>query len=72
MSGREAPRLTHVRANVRDLPSAITWYEDLLGVQAQGHWPPDAPTYAHFTLGPTQFALGQPSQPATTRLNGTI
>lgn len=58
MSG-DVPRLTHVRANVRDLPSAIVWYEALLGVQAQGHWPPEAPTYAHFTLGPTQFALGR-------------
>jgi uncharacterized glyoxalase superfamily protein PhnB len=38
---------------------SIEWYESLLGVQAEGHWPPDTPTYAHFTLGPAQFALGQ-------------
>ena len=25
---------------------------------AEGHWPPGAPTYAHFTLGPAQYALG--------------
>ncbi|MGC4938054.1 VOC family protein [Kribbella sp. DT2] len=55
----DIPRLTHVRVNVRDLAAAITWYEDLLAVPAEGHWPPDAPTYAHFTLGPTQFALGR-------------
>jgi predicted enzyme related to lactoylglutathione lyase len=52
------PRLTHVRVNVRALAAAIEWYERLFGVRAEGHWPPDAPTYAHFTLGPTQFALG--------------
>jgi predicted enzyme related to lactoylglutathione lyase len=54
-----SPRLTHVRVNVRDLVSAIAWYEALLGVAAEGHWPPDDPTYVHFTLGPAQFALGQ-------------
>jgi catechol 2,3-dioxygenase-like lactoylglutathione lyase family enzyme len=55
----DTPRLTHVRVNVRDLATAIEWYERLLGVPAEGHWPPDAPTYAHFTLGPAQFALGR-------------
>jgi predicted enzyme related to lactoylglutathione lyase len=54
-----APRLTHVRVNVSDLDGAIGWYEALLGVPAEGHWPPEAPTYAHFTLGPAQFALGR-------------
>jgi catechol 2,3-dioxygenase-like lactoylglutathione lyase family enzyme len=55
----EHPRLTHVRVNVRDLAAAIAWYERLLGVPAEGHWPPEAPTYAHFTLGPAQFAIGR-------------
>ncbi len=55
----EPPRLTHVRVNVRDLAGAVDWYERLLGVPADGHWPPDDPTYVHFTLGPAQFALGQ-------------
>jgi catechol 2,3-dioxygenase-like lactoylglutathione lyase family enzyme len=54
----DTPRLTHVRVNVKDLDKAIAWYEDLLGVPAEGHWPPDAPAYAHFTLGPAQYALG--------------
>ncbi len=55
----DTPRLVHVRVNVRDLGQAIEWYERLLGVSAHGHWPPDDPTYAHFTLGPAQFAVGQ-------------
>jgi predicted enzyme related to lactoylglutathione lyase len=59
VSSMETPRLTHVRVNVRDLASSIAWYERLLGVPAEGHWPPDAPTYAHFTLGPAQFGIGQ-------------
>jgi uncharacterized glyoxalase superfamily protein PhnB len=45
--------------NVRDLAAAIGWYERLLGVTAAGHWPVADPTYAHFTLGAAQFALGQ-------------
>ena len=59
MGGLGIPRLTHVRVNVRDLDAAIRWYEWLFGVRAEGHWPPDAPTYVHFTLGPAQFALGR-------------
>ncbi len=55
----DTPRLTHVRANVRNLADAIAWYEDLLGIPAEGHWPPHAPTYAHFSLGPAQFAIGR-------------
>ena len=55
----DLPKLTHVRVNVRHLAASIDWYERLLGVPARGHWPPQAPTYVHFDLGPTQFALGQ-------------
>lgn len=55
----DTPRLTHVRVNVRDLAAAIDWYETLFGVAAEGHWPPGAPTYAHFTLGAAQFAVGR-------------
>ena len=67
----DTPRLTHIRVNVRDLEAAISWYEDLLGVPAEGRWPPDAPTYAHFTLGPAQFAIGQytPAPAIGVRLN---
>ncbi len=67
----DVPRLTHVRVNVRDLGAAIAWYERLLGVPAEGHWPPDVPTYAHFTLGPAQFAIGQyePAPAMGARLN---
>ena len=55
----DIPRLTHVRVNVRDLDASIAWYERLFGTEAKGHWPPDAPTYAHFDVGSTQFALGR-------------
>jgi catechol 2,3-dioxygenase-like lactoylglutathione lyase family enzyme len=55
----DTPRLTHVRVNVRDLAASIAWYEGLLGVPAEGHWPPEEPTYAHFTVGPAQLALGR-------------
>jgi predicted enzyme related to lactoylglutathione lyase len=55
----DSPRLTHVRVNVRDLFASIEWYEALLDTRAEGHWPPDAPTYAHFNVGPAQLALGQ-------------
>lgn len=51
--------MTHVRVNVRDLVDSIAWYERLFGVAADGHWPPEAPTYVHFNLGPVQFALGR-------------
>lgn len=43
---------------MRDLRRSIAWYENTLGLRAEGHWPPEAPTYVHFTCGPTQFALG--------------
>jgi predicted enzyme related to lactoylglutathione lyase len=67
----DVPRLTHVRVNVRDLDKAIDWYERLFGVPAEGHWPPDAPTYAHFNVGPSQFALGryEPVPAAGARFN---
>ncbi len=55
----DTPRLTHVRVNVRDLAASIDWYERLLGMAPEGHWPLDAPTYVHFNLGVVQFALGQ-------------
>jgi catechol 2,3-dioxygenase-like lactoylglutathione lyase family enzyme len=62
----DIPQLTHVRVNVTDLGRSIAWYERLLGISAQGHWPPQDPTYAHFTLGPMQYALGQ-YEPAPAR-----
>ncbi|HEY6744894.1 MAG TPA: VOC family protein [Mycobacteriales bacterium] len=55
----DIPRLTHLRINVRDLARSVEWYERVLGVPAEGHWPPDEPTYVHFTLGPAQLGLGQ-------------
>ncbi|QHS21786.1 VOC family protein [Virgibacillus sp. MSP4-1] len=40
--------LDHVRANVSDLQRSIQWYEDTLGFNVTGHWPPENPNYAHF------------------------
>ena len=55
----DVPRLEHVRVNVSDFGTAVTWYEAILGLPAQGHWPHDAPKYAHFQTGPTQFAISE-------------
>ena len=67
----DTPRLTHVRVNVRDLTTSIEWYERLLGVAPEGHWPPGTPTYVHFNLGVVQFALGQyePARATGARFN---
>ena len=43
-------RLTHVRANVRDLTQGVEWYTRVLGFEVSGYWPPDEPTYAGFVL----------------------
>ncbi len=53
----DVPRLEHVRVNVSNLDRSVAWYESILGVPATNHWPSDAPAYAHFQTGPTQFAL---------------
>lgn len=44
-------RLTHARANVRDLQAAMRWYSDFLGFELESTWPPDEPNYAHFAAG---------------------
>lgn len=41
-------RLTHVRANVKDLKKAIEWYASVLGLKAAGAWPLENPTYVDF------------------------
>jgi predicted enzyme related to lactoylglutathione lyase len=41
-------RLTHVRANVRNLQQAIDWYTNTLGFELRGLWPPENPDYADF------------------------
>jgi predicted enzyme related to lactoylglutathione lyase len=69
----DTPRLEHVRVNVSDFDRAVTWYESILGLSAQGHWPPDAPQYAHFQTGPTQFALSVAEPvPGAARFNFTV
>ena len=44
-------RLDHVRANVASLGRAVEWYTTVLGFEVESYWPPDQPTYAHFTSG---------------------
>ncbi|MDH3684911.1 MAG: VOC family protein [Myxococcales bacterium] len=44
-------RLTHARANVRDLAAAIRWYTEVLGFELESTWPPQNPNYAHFIAG---------------------
>ncbi len=41
-------RLTHVRANVRDLQKAVDWYCSMLGFEFDSVWPHEKPTYADF------------------------
>ena len=51
-------RLDHVRANVADLRRAVEWYTTVLGLEVESYWPPDQPSYAHFTsAGGATFAL---------------
>ena len=58
----DSPRLEHVRVNVSDFDSAVAWYESILGLPAQSHWPPEAPK--------AQFGLSEmepvPAQAGTT------
>jgi predicted enzyme related to lactoylglutathione lyase len=69
----DSPRLEHVRVNVSDFDSAVAWYESILGLTAVGHWPPDAPKYAHFQTGAAQFALSELDPvPAAGRYNFSV
>ena len=69
----DMPRLTHVRVNVSDLGRSIAWYEPVLGLNAEGHWPADAPHYAHFRTGDTLFAIMVIDPvPAGGRINFTV
>lgn len=69
----DTPRLLHVRVNVRDFARAVAWYESILELRAQGHWPPEEPTYAHFQTGETQFAISVADPvPAAGRYNFTV
>lgn len=53
----DQPRLLHVRVNVSDLARSVAWYEETLGFEAAGHWPPDDPAYAHFDTGGARLAI---------------
>ena len=69
----DIPRLEHVRVNVSDFNRALAWYESVLELPATNHWPQEAPTYAHFQAGPTQFAISQMEPvPAAGRYNFSV
>jgi predicted enzyme related to lactoylglutathione lyase len=69
----DPPRLEHVRVNVSDFRRAVAWYEANLELPAEGHWPPEAPKYAHFQTGSTQFAISETDPvPAAGRYNFSV
>jgi catechol 2,3-dioxygenase-like lactoylglutathione lyase family enzyme len=69
----DTPRLEHVRVNVSDFAKAAAWYEGILGLPAQSHWPPEAPKYAHFQTGAAQFAISELDPvPAAGRYNFSV
>lgn len=41
-------RLTHVRANVKDLQKSIKWYENILGFKVEDLYPAENPVYLSF------------------------
>ena len=67
-------RLTHARANVRDLAAAIRWYSEVLGFELESHWPPDQPNYAHFVSaeGATFAVMVADPVPCGARFNFTV
>ena len=69
----DVPRLEHVRVNVSDFARAVVWYEEILGLPAEGHWPTDVPKYAHFQTGAAQFAISEMAPvPAAGRYNFSV
>jgi catechol 2,3-dioxygenase-like lactoylglutathione lyase family enzyme len=67
-------RLTHVRANVRNLQQAIGWYTNTLGFELRGLWPPENPNYADFAAqeGATFSVMEAQPVPAGARFNFAI
>ena len=69
----DPPRLEHVRVNVSDFGRAVAWYESIFELPAQGHWPPAAPSYAHFETGSAQFAISElEPRPSAGRYNFSV
>lgn len=51
-------KLLHVRANVKELESAVKWYTEVLGFTVEASWPPEKPNYVHFAHeGGAMFAI---------------
>lgn len=44
-------KLTHVRANVKDLQRSIEWYENVIGFKAEESYPAENPVYVSFEFG---------------------
>ena len=52
--------LAHVRVNVSDIQKAKAWYESILGLENDGGWPPENPTYIQFhSAGGAVFSIMQ-------------
>jgi predicted enzyme related to lactoylglutathione lyase len=64
-------KLTHVRANVKDLDVAMKWYKTKLGFKVVATWPPEKPIYAHFESenGATFAILEDGNYPSYGRFN---
>lgn len=67
-------RLLHVRANVSNLNRSIKWYEEILGFEVTGKWPPKKPNYAHFESeeGATFSIMECKKVPSNGRFNFTV
>jgi catechol 2,3-dioxygenase-like lactoylglutathione lyase family enzyme len=67
-------RLNHVRANVRRLDQAVSWYRNGLGFELDWLWPGVEPVYANYKAQQgAVFALGvAEAGPAGARFNFAI
>ena len=56
-----------------DFRRAVAWYEEILGLEAESYWPPEALKYAHFETGAAQFAISELDPvPAAGRYNFSV
>jgi predicted enzyme related to lactoylglutathione lyase len=63
-------RLTHVRANVKDLHKSIKWYEKVIGFKAEEPYPKENPVYVSFEIGEGAcFSIMVDEKPSLGRYN---
>lgn len=56
-----------------DFRRAVAWYEEILGLEAESYWPPEALKYAYFETGAAQFAISELDPvPAAGRYNFSV